>query len=360
MSPRAAIPIILLLALTLVPTAPADELSPAERAAIDKGLAWLVKEQQRDGHWELQGGQYPTAMTGMAGLALLLDGNTPSQGRYKDNVRRATEYLLNQVQPSGQIGKPTAPGEAGRYMYAHAFGLWYLSEVYGEVDDADTRKRIEDVLTKAVKFSHAAQTTRGGWGYVTAQEGNDFDEGAVTFTHVHALLAARSAGIAVPRPMMDKVYEYCCKSQTARGGLVYSLANGPGGGDRPTISAAALMFLLRWEPADRKVTAKLLEYCRTTIVFQNPRLSANYELYTHYFLARAVYQLGDSSHAKLVPDVKQADQLTWKLYRTAMFPAVMGLQQTDGSWKESYLGPVFGTAIALTILQQELQPPLSR
>jgi hypothetical protein len=357
MSPRAALPIVFL--LTLTPTTHA-ELSPAERAAVDKGLAFLVKEQQRDGHWELQGGQYPISMTGMAGLALLLDGNTPREGRYKDNVRRATDYLLGKAQASGQIGDPKAPGEAGRYMYAHSFGLWFLAEVYGEVDDTDQRKRLEEVLTKAVKFSHAAQTSRGGWGYVSAKDGGDFDEGAVTFTHVHALLAARNAGIAVPRPMMDKVYEYCCKSQTAQGGLVYSLAAGQGGGDRPTISAAALMFLLRWQPADKKVTANLLEYCRTSIPLNGARLGGNYEMYTHYFLARAVYHLGDEGHAKLVPGVKQADQLTWKSYRAAMFPAVMKLQQADGSWKESYLGPVFGTAMALTILQQELQTPLSR
>ena len=34
----------------------------------------------------------------------------------------------------------------------------------------------------AVTFSGSAQTEAGGWGYVSAREGNDFDEGSTTIT----------------------------------------------------------------------------------------------------------------------------------------------------------------------------------
>ena len=50
------------------------------------------------------------------------------------------------------IGNPNIPGEAGRYMYGHGFALLFLACVYGEEEDGDRRKKLEDILTRAVKF----------------------------------------------------------------------------------------------------------------------------------------------------------------------------------------------------------------
>ena len=41
-----------------------------------------------------------------------------------------------------------------------------------------------DGLTKAVEFTGKAQTNRGGWGYDSAADGGDFDEGSVTITQM--------------------------------------------------------------------------------------------------------------------------------------------------------------------------------
>ena len=43
---------------------------------IDKGIKWLAEQQQKDGHWEAQGGQYPVTMTAVSGMALLAEGST--------------------------------------------------------------------------------------------------------------------------------------------------------------------------------------------------------------------------------------------------------------------------------------------
>ena len=58
-------------------------------------------------------------------------------------------------------------------MYGHGFALLFLSCVYGEEEDNDRRKKLEDVLTRAVVFSRNAQTKRGGWGYISAADGSD-------------------------------------------------------------------------------------------------------------------------------------------------------------------------------------------
>src|ERR1700730_1964348 len=73
----------------------ADDLLPRYQEAISKGLAWLPQSQLRDGHWEASGGAYPVAMTGMSGVALLMEGSTLREGKYSDDVRRATDWLMN-------------------------------------------------------------------------------------------------------------------------------------------------------------------------------------------------------------------------------------------------------------------------
>src|SRR5256885_2066305 len=63
-------------------TARADDIPGEYRKAVAKGLEWLAKTQHRDGHWEANGGQYPTTMTALGGMAMLMEGSTLRDGRY--------------------------------------------------------------------------------------------------------------------------------------------------------------------------------------------------------------------------------------------------------------------------------------
>ncbi|MBX9792577.1 MAG: hypothetical protein K2Y37_27060 [Pirellulales bacterium] len=54
----------------------------------------------------------------------------------------------------------------------------------GEEEDESRRKELIDVLKRPVTFTSQAQTAAGGWGYVSARDGNDFDEGSTTITQV--------------------------------------------------------------------------------------------------------------------------------------------------------------------------------
>ena len=63
----------------------------------------------------------PITMTGIGGMAMLMEGSTIREGKYKDNIRRAVDWLMAHSMPNGMIGNPNIPGEAGRYMYGHGF-----------------------------------------------------------------------------------------------------------------------------------------------------------------------------------------------------------------------------------------------
>jgi hypothetical protein len=335
----------------LAPSVRADELPPKVKEAVDRGLKWFADTQHRDGHWEANGGQYPTSMTALGGMSMLMEGSTLREGKYADNLRRCVDWLMDRNQSNGMIGNPNNPTEAARYMYGHGFGLLFLSCVYGEEEDGDRRKKLEKILTKAVEFTGKAQTNRGGWGYVSAADGGDFDEGSVTITQLQGLRAARNAGIVVPKSIVDKATKYLKESTTPRGGVIYSLAHGgaAAGGERPPLTAAAVACAFSAGEYGSELAKKWIEYCRTAIPVGKGRVG--HDEYMHYYYAQAMYSLGDDGYAKLFPKVAKDEQLTWTKYKSAMFEHIVSSQNRDGSWSGGYIGPVFTTATYLTILQ---------
>ena len=160
-------------ALVLAPLARSDDQSAKVKEAVDRGLKWFAETQNRDGHWEANGGQYPTSMTALAAMTMLMEGSTLREGKYSDHLRRAVDWLMDRAQNSGQIGNPNNPTEAARYMYGHGFSMLFLSCVYGEEEDGERRKKLEKILTKGAEFTGKAQTERGGWGYVSAADGSE-------------------------------------------------------------------------------------------------------------------------------------------------------------------------------------------
>src|SRR5262245_47937455 len=92
----------------LVPVArvQADSLSKKHQDMVDRGLASLAKQQFRDGHWEANRGQFASAMTGIAGTTLLMDGSTTRSGKYAENIRKSIDWLIARTQKNGMIGEP--------------------------------------------------------------------------------------------------------------------------------------------------------------------------------------------------------------------------------------------------------------
>jgi hypothetical protein len=340
--------------------ASADEIPEKYRETVRKGLDYIAKQQMKDGHWGANGDQYPLAMTGMAGMALLLEGSTPREGKYKDHLNKAVNWLMErsmrQGGRDGLIGNPDHPSETGRYMYGHGFATLFLASVYGEETDREKREKMKDILTRAAKYIAAAQSTQGGYFYTSRVDGHDQDEGSVTVTQIQALRACKNAGIPVPKETLKKSHDYLKKSTTANGGVVYSLGRGgmgaPVGGERPPLTAAAIASLFNAGEYKDDLIKKWFKYCQKAIPIGGVG-RVGHDEYTHYYYAQAVYFIGDDGWEKMFPGAG-GEKVTWTAYRQSMFDHLMRTQQGDGSWGSSGtwgIGGVYTASIYCTIMQ---------
>ncbi len=176
--------------------AQADEIPAKYRDTVRKGLEYLVKHQLPDGHWEGDGGKHPVAMTGLAGLALLMEADdggagwavpTPGKAKYIANIRKAADWLMARSQTSrGGLIFSAHPSEATRYMESHGFATLFLAGACRVETDAARQKKCTDVLTRTVKYITRAQSSQGGWYHTSRVEGHDFDEVLATVIQIQA------------------------------------------------------------------------------------------------------------------------------------------------------------------------------
>lgn len=341
----------------------ADPIPEKMQEHVSKGLEWLKKTQGKDGTWSANG-QNPVSMTSLAGLAMLCEGSTVTQGKYRDNIRLAADWLMNRSNKgggrNGLIGMPDNPAESGRYMYGHGFAMLFLASVYGEEEDKDRRDKLKDILTRSVIYCGNAQSTQGGWFYTSKTEGHDSDEGSVTVTQMQGIRACRDAGIPVPKEITKKGYEYLRKSTTQDGGVVYSLGRGgmgaPAGGGRPALTAAAIAcFFAAGEYKDENVK-KWFNFCHRQIPLGGVGggVRQGHDEYTHFYYAPSIYFLGEDGWDLMFAGKGLTPKITWKGYRDNFLAGICKTQAADGSWPQGggwSVGPVYSTAVYCTIMQ---------
>lgn len=300
-------------------------------AAIERGLDWVANSQSRLGHWTAS--NYPTAMTALAGTALTCSGSTTTQGPYAKQIRRAVDYLITKSRANGLIGDPLRDN---RYIYGHGFSMMFLSQILGEEEDEDRRTELIEVLTRAAEFSINAQTDKGGWGYVSAKDQANFDEGSTTITQVQGLRGCRNAGITVPAKAIEaaKKYIYDCKNQD--GGISYSYRNR--GTSRPAITAAALAALYNAGDYESEQQKEMLEYTKKQLHTLDDRSSFGHWDYTYLYYSQVVYRQGKDE---------------WEPYRDRLYDFIVSKQETDGKWSGN-IGSIYVTSCKLIMLQLDL------
>jgi len=314
-----------------VPSPRPPMVTAETEAAIERGLRYLVSKQGSDGSFRDYGqyGTYPVSMTALSGLALASSGNTTSQGSYSPQLRRAVDYVLRSAQDNGLICR--SGEEEARSMYGHGFSMLLLAQVMGMEEDTDRLAQIHYTLRRGVHLIGRSQSRLGGWLYQPDMNG---DEGSVTITQVQALRAARNAGIAVPKSVIDNAMQYLEKSVQPDGGIAYRVGMN---GSRPPITAAAVACWFNAGEYDNPMALKAMEYCKDKIGFGDDRRGVwGHWFYAHLYLAQVMYLAGDDE---------------WKDYYPKLRDHLIAIQDEDGSWQGDSVGRVYGTSVALIVLQ---------
>ncbi len=255
----------------------------------------------------------------------------PRRASMPPTIRKTVDYLVSRSCRNGLIGDPL---HDDRYTYGHGFSMLFLSQVLGEEEDLERRKDLIDVLTRAVEFTGRAQTKAGGWGYVSAKDGGDFDEGSTTITQVQGLRGCRNAGIPVPKEIIDKAVGLHPQVHRARRRravqLAAAAAAGPPSPPRPSPASST--------PAT--TTTSSSPSCWNTAGRTSPTSArvnnSGHWHYAHYYYSQVLYREGGKQ---------------WDTYRKAIYRQIVADAGPDGSWDQGFMGPCYTTAMNLTILQ---------
>lgn len=304
-------------------TTAAEMITPAADRAIERGLAFLVSRQQKDGSFGAGNYRGNAAVSALAGLALLSGGSTPDRGPYGRQVALCVDYLLANARDSGFI-VPRGGASHGP-MYGHGFATLFLAECYG----MSPRPELREKLSKAVKLIVNTQNKDGGWRYQPQRADADL---SVTICEVMALRAARNAGLDVPKETIDRTIEYVKRSQNADGGFMYMIQGGESDFARSAAGVVALHSAGVYEGPEVK---KGLDYLMQFLPGRGVVRRERYYYYGQYYAVQAMWQAGGNY---------------WDRWYPAVRDDLIARQRKDGSWM-SPISNDYATALACVVLQ---------
>ena len=205
-----------------------------------------------------------------------------------------------------------------------------LPDMTGGGPDAATASKLHNACLRAVRLIVSTQNDEGGWRYNPVPYDADV---SVTICQIMALRSARNAGLEVPKDVIDKAVAYVRRCQNEDGGFRYQQQQPPSAWERSAASVASLQYAGVY---DDKAIRDGLGYVSR---FGSPgRLGGGtrHYYYGHYYAVQAMYLAGGD---------------WWQRWWPAVRDELLERQHEDGFWPDSQVGPQYGTAMALIILQ---------
>jgi hypothetical protein len=297
------------------PAAKPEEIAKAARAARQKGLEWLTKNQAKDGSW---GKQYTLAVTSFACLSYLSVSDEPFDGDNGKALVKGLAFLMAN-QKDG-----TFATQGHSWIHGQGFAALALSEAYGRTLFCKTKpdmdmKKVLEAVTKAVDVIAKNQSDSGGWWYT--QGAKDQHEGSTTVCAVQALVSASNFGIPIDEKVLDKGFAYLKKSQTKEGGFNYRLGDGSNMKEGTAADVATLGLMKQFD------TTVMLNGYKFMLKTTPEAISAErFPDYGHFYGCMGMQLLGQE-----FKDDKEYREKT-QGYITVALKEVTGWQAADGSF----------------------------
>jgi len=322
----------------------------ATESAVDKALEWLARHQEQDGHWDVvkyeakvegrvTGGRGDVACTGFALLAFLGAGHTEKVGKYKDNVKRAQDWLCKQLENNEKGAGEGRWFNSGGSNYVQGAGALALAEAAGMSRNPELKKwaqkAIDGVVAGQIKVG---QSEYHAWDYDPRGHTNDT---SVTGWNIMALKSAKVAGLHVDPAAFEGAMRWINSGQDLRnapkghdaeyweGGMMTyrgQVGQAPNPKNMAMTSAAALtrLFVGGEKASDPGVAGP----CNLMKKAENLPMAneGHFNLYYWYYGTLVMFQKGGDH---------------WKAWNEAMRQVLPATQRKDGDFDGSW-NPYFG------------------
>ncbi|MBI2919787.1 MAG: hypothetical protein HYY18_01730 [Planctomycetes bacterium] len=312
----------------------------AARAAIGRGVAWLLQKGAKDGK-----SSHPVAAESLVLAALVEGEGRESRAEFAD--REFVQWLAAAMKPregGAWAGHDVSAPHDQTYLVAIA------TLALAEAASSD-HKPAAELCRRCLEWLLAAQLTErrpaawkpvertnnhhGGWRYSPKEETADI---SVTGWGLVALAACDAAGVEAPgmREAVDDALAFV-KRCGDHGGFRYQPRGIGNNGIRNAIGA--LVGLLYGMEGPYVGTA-FDEIDRHLFAATQVDDAEDYAMYYAYYATRACFLRGGPG---------------WESWRSVMIRQLLRIQKPDGSWpafhEESAPGPRYATALAVMILR---------
>ena len=189
--------------------------------AVLKALRWLKKTQQSDGSWKPS----PVSNTGLAILAFLAHGETPSSKEFGYTVQKAMQFLIDDFYMDKKSGFAKFK-HGGGAEYDFLIATYALCEAYGMTRNPNTKIVAMQTLQRIVDN----QSPTGGWDY-NMKKTSTRDDMSYAGWALQALKAGKMAGMH-PNGLDECIKKAikCLKTRNFKnGGFNYTAGGGPTG-----------------------------------------------------------------------------------------------------------------------------------
>ncbi len=273
-------------------------------AAVARALAWIVRQQRKDGFWSLTGPyadggsqENQLAATAMALLALQGAGNTHQAGDHQRAVARGWQALLATQRPEGSFEPGTLPTQHA--LYSHAQATIALCELAAMTGD----RALVAPARRALEHAVAAQGPAGGWRYEPGRDGDM----SVSGWYMMALVSARSAGLDVPPATLDRLaafVERVAVDDGIRYGYRREVEHKPAAPITPAVTAEGLLcrLYLSWTPDDPRVVAGL----ERLLIDKKIDFAADKDVYAWYYITQVAHHAGGTAWDRWNADLREA------------------------------------------------------